>query len=334
MWHKLIIVGSVLALAFLALPSQAAKPSGELQAAGENASLSPSAWSSGWVPLTLGNSVTLPHGLGGDPLEYATQLWFRDTNDGYGINTRAYGGIESGGERNGAYWSKLTNADVVVSRFGWDPYADEVRMLIWFPDKAPDYCSPWTAIAAGASQVFAHNLSGNPLDYAVGLWFKGPTAYGINQEFFGGNEDTGNNYGAWWHNLTDSTVTVDRAANDPVASEVRVCVTIADPPSYDSGWVDINAGETKTLLHNLGIPMDRYVVRMEFKDADPSGLGIHLQNVGGNAIASLWVGAAWQNLTTSAIGIYRYADDERTDQVRLRIWKSTISLYLPLVLRK
>jgi len=158
MFRRLLVVVLVLtlALAFMASRSQAAKPAEELQAAGKNGSRTQSGWSSGWVPLTLGNPVTLTHGLGGDPLVYATQLWFRDTNDGYGVNTRAYGGIESGGERYGAYWSKLTNADVVVNRFGWDPYADEVRMMIWFPQQAPDYCSPWTAIAAGGSQVFTY----------------------------------------------------------------------------------------------------------------------------------------------------------------------------------
>ncbi len=248
MWRRLLAVVSALALAFLAFPGQAVRP------AGLNVSPGPSDWLSGWVPITLGNSVTLTHNLGGDVLQYATQLWFRDTNDGFGINTRAYGGLEFNSERYGAYWSKLTATDVVVSRYGWDMYADEVRMMIWFPEQTPDYCSPWTAILLGGSQVFTHNLLGNPDDYVVGLWFQGTTAYGINQQFFGGEEDLGNNYGAWWHNLTDTTVTVDRAANDPAASQVRVCVTVSDPPSYDSGWFDINPAQTIPLVHGLGNP--------------------------------------------------------------------------------
>jgi len=328
MWRKLLIVFSALAQALLVFPWQAARPAGESAAAG------PTGWSSGWVPLTLGKALPLTHNLGGDPLQYATQLWFRDTDSGgYGINTRDYGGQEFGGERYGAFWQKLTNTGVEIVRFGWDPYADEARMWIWFPEQAPDYCSPWTAIAAGGSQVFTHNLGGDPLDYVVGLWFKGSVAYGITQEFFVGNEDQGKNYGAWWHNLTDSTVTVDRGANDPIADEVRVCVTVSDPPDYDSGWVDVNAGETKTLLHNLGPMVDHYIVRMEFKDAAPSGLGIHLQNVGGNAAGSLWLGAAWQNLTNSSLGVYRYPDDTVTDQVRVRIWNRMTRIYLPLVFK-
>jgi len=335
MWRRLLVVVLALALALLASRSQAAKPAEAMQAAGEPGSPTQSGWSSGWVPVTLGNSVTLAHGLGGDPLDYSVQLWFRDTAvPGYGINTRAYGGLESNGEYLGAFWQKLTSADVVVHRFGWDTDADEVRMWIWFPEDAPDYCSGWTAIAAGGSHTFDHNLGGDPLGYVVGLWFRGPTpAYGISQQAFGGMEDNGNNRGAWWHSLTDSTIKVDRAANDLVAGEVRVCVTVADPPSYDSGWVGINPDATRLLTHNLGGRVDRYVVRMEFKDTAPSGLGVHLRDVGGNAIGATWVGAAWQNLTPSSIGVYRYQNDERTDQVRVRIWERTTSVYLPSILR-
>jgi hypothetical protein len=334
MWRRLLVVGLALALALLAPISQAAKPAGDPQEAGEIDAPTQQGWSSSWVPIIPGNTVTLAHGLGGDPLDYSVQLWFRDTGDGYGINTRAYGGLESGGLRYGALWRQLTNANVEVFRFGADAYADEVRMWIWFPEDPPEWCSTgWTAIAAGGSQVFTHNLGGDPEDYVVGLWFRGPAGVGINQQFFGGMEDIGNDYGAWWRSLTASDITVYRAADDPVASEVRVCITVADPPDYDSGWVDINAGETAPLTHNLGGRVDRYVVRIEFKDADPSGLGIHLQNVGGNAVEANWVGAAWQNLTDSSIQVYRYPNDVTADQVRVRIWeRATTSVYLPLVL--
>lgn len=328
MSRKLLVVVLALVLALSASLSQAARPAGEID------SPTQSGWSSGWVALTLNNDLTLSHGLGGDPADYAVQLWFRDSAaGGYGINTRAYGGIESNGEYYGALWKKLTDADVVLRRYGYDTYADEARIWIWFPEDPPDYCSPWTAITPGSSQLFTHNVGGDPLEYVVGLWFRGPAAYGINQQYFGGMEDNGNYRGAWWHNLTATTVTVDRAANDPVADEVRLCVTVADPPDYDSGWVGVNADETKTLTHNLGGRLDRYVVRMELKDADAAGLGIHLRDVGGNAVGANFAGAAWQNLTNSSIEVYRYPNDAATDQVRVRIWKRLTSVYLPAVLR-
>jgi hypothetical protein len=333
MWRKLMIVISALAIVFLAFPGQGIRSAGAQQAAGENASPGPSGWSSGWVPLTLGNHITLTHNLGGDLLQYATQLWFLDTDDGFGINTRAYGGLEAGGEYLGASWSKLTDTDVELYRFGYDIFADDVRMWIWIPDTPPDYCSPWTAFQIGGSQVFTHNLGGDANDYVVGLWFKGQTAYGINQQFMGGEENMGKFNGAWWHNLTNSTITVTRGADDPVASEVRVCVTVADPPGYDSGWVDIDPDQTKILAHALHGRVDGYIVRMEFKDADPSGLGIHLRDVGGNAVGDLWLGGAWQNLTNTSIGVYRFPDDVVTDQVRVRIWQRATATYLPLVIR-
>jgi hypothetical protein len=327
MSRKLLTVLSVLALICLVFPSQSVKT------AGANAAAGPSGWTSGWVPLTLNNPVTLTHNLGGDPLQYATQYWFLDTDDGFGINTRAYGGIEDAGSYLGALWKKLTSTQVDVLRYGYDIYADQVRMWIWIPEQPPDWCSPWTAVAIGGSQVFTHNLGGNVEDYVVGMWFSGQSAYGVNQQYMGGMESNGLYYGAWWHHLTDSTLTVSRGANDSVASEVRVCVTVADPPNYDSGWVDVNAGELRTLSHNLFDQLDRYVVRMEFKDADPAGLGIHQQDVGGNVVGTDRLGAAWQNLTGRTIGVFRFEEDERTDQVRVRIWQRVSGTYLPLVVR-
>lgn len=327
MVRRLVMVVSVLALAFLAFPGQAA------MSLDEGASRGAGGWSSGWVTVTPGTTATLTHNLGGDPLLYSTQLWFRDLDNGLGINNRAYGGNEVGGNYSGAAWRKLTAADVDVFRFGQDDAADELRMWVWIPEDPPDYCSLWTPIAAGGSQVFTHNLGGNPDDYVVGLWFQGPDPYGINQQYFGGMEDQLSNYGAWWHNLTGSTVAVSRAADDMVAPNVRVCITVADPPGYDSGWQDIPQGGLRQLSHALGGQVDNYVVRMEFKDADLAGLGVHLQNIGGNASGSLRLGAAWQNLTAGTITVYRFLTDENIDQVRIRIWQRTKTSYLPLVVR-
>jgi hypothetical protein len=328
MLRKFLVVLSVLVIAFLAFPGRAAMPYDESTAS------NPGGWSSEWVAITPGSALTLTHNLGGDSSQYATQLWFQDYDEGRGINNYAYGGYSLGGTRRGAAWRKLTSTSVEVVRYGADTNADQVRMFIWIPAQPPDYCSAWTAVAAGGSQVFDHNLGGNPDDYVVGLWFQGQAEFGINQQFMGGMEEIGNYYGAWWHNLTGSTVTVSRGANDPVAEQVRVCITVADPADYDSTWTDIAAGNVVRLLHQLGKPVDRYVVRMEFKDADPSGLGIHLQNAGGNAIGGLRQGAAWQNLNFDSIDIYRLVHDENVDQVRIRIWqRPVIPCYLPLVVR-
>ena len=329
-----VLVLVLVALSVLPTGSQAASPAVQAPVAGRGNSIGATGWSSGWVPLTPNNPVTLQHALGGDLLQYAVQMWFKDTDGGFGINTRAYGGLEVNGVYYGAFWENLTESGIEVTRSSGDNLADEVRVWIWIPDDPPEYCSPWTDVPSGGSQVITHNLGGNVDDYVVGLWFQSPNvAYGINQHAYGGMEAVGANWGAWWNKLTDSTVQVQRAAQDPYANSVRVCISLADPTAYDSGWVDVAQGETLTLDHDVGGDLDRYVVRMEFKDAAPGGSGIHHENAGGNAIGSTYVGTNWENLTTSTIDVFRRPQDETTDKVRVRIWLRQTQVYLPLILR-
>lgn len=39
-------------------------------------------WSSGWVDIATDTAVTFTHNLGGNPDDYAVELWFRDTDTG------------------------------------------------------------------------------------------------------------------------------------------------------------------------------------------------------------------------------------------------------------
>lgn len=319
----------VLALSGLPAGSQAAG-----KAAVREGSISGSGWGSGWIPLSRNNPVTLQHGLGGDLEEYALQMWFWDTDDGFGINNRAYGGLEEGGVYYGAYWQKLTESDVEITRSSGDDFVDEVRIWIWVPGHPPEYCSDWTNIAKGGSVLFGHNLGGDVDDYVVGLWFEsGNAAYGVNQHGYGGMEAGEAYMGAWWTDLTDSEVRVRRAANDPFADWVRVCVGFAEPTAYDSGWVDVAPDQTLSLQHGLGHSVSGYVVRMEFKDTAGGGIGIHHENAGGNAVGDSFLGANWQNLTTSTISVYRLQDDATVDQVRIRIWQRAFGVYMPVVMR-
>lgn len=89
-------------------------------------------------------------------------------------------------------------------------------------------------------------------------------------------------------------------------------------PAYDSGWVSINQGETKTLTHNLGRDVDNYVVDLWFKDID--GVGIHTARYGGVYSWEGWSGACWRNLTTTTIGVKRSSADDFVDVFRVRIW--------------
>ena len=324
----------IVALAGPALLAQGSQATAPALPAPAGASIAATAWSSGWVDIDPGQLITLQHNLGGDPSQYSVQLWFWDTDaGGFGINTRAYGGLEVNGLYYGAFWRNLDGAGIGVYRHSDDTLADRVRVWIWVPQPLPEYCSPWTPVAAGASAPFAHNLGRNVDDYAVGLWFSDTgSVYGVNQTAYGGMEDNGQDLGAWWHDLTTTGVQVHRAAGDPYAGSVRVCVSVAETPDYDSGWVDINPGQMMALHHDLGGDTDRYVVRMEFEDTAATGLGIHHENAGGNAIGSTYVGANWENLTESSIRVVRRPDDAHTGRVRLRIWMRRFSTYLPVIL--
>jgi len=123
------------------------------------------AWSSGWVDINPGETMTFTHNLGGNPDDYAVELWYQDTMPGgYGINHRGAGGLEAGGKYYGVHWQNLTDTTVQVVRRPDDTFADQVRVRIWTPDP-PAWDSGWVDIAPGTLQTLTHNVGGNADDY-------------------------------------------------------------------------------------------------------------------------------------------------------------------------
>lgn len=90
-------------------------------------------------------------------------------------------------------------------------------------------------------------------------------------------------------------------------------------PAYDSGWVSISQGGTKTLTHNLGGTPDNYVVDMTFKSDDAS-YGVNTLFYGGMYAHDNRYGAFWQALDSASIQVVRNSDDLHCDDVRVRIW--------------
>ncbi len=84
--------------------------------------------------------------------------------------------------------------------------------------------------------------------------------------------------------------------------------------------VSINQGETITLPHNRGGDVDDYAVELWFRDTAASGIGINTFAYGGFENAGVWRGAHWSNLTDTTINVHRFANDETSDYIRLRIW--------------
>ena len=351
---KPAILGMTVVVAFLiatllpSSPTLAVEPdreTGQSKTRGENSGSAVDAfWSSGWVDIATSESIMFTHDMGGNIEDYAIQMWFRDTDaGGYGVNNRGYGSIEDNGTWSGVFWRTLTDTYITVGRQPTDPYADQVRVWIWQSEAILEYCTDWTAIAPGSTATITHNLGGNVDDYVVKLWFQDPSPSGVHQIYYGGVEGGGEMRGAYWHGLDATQVQVTRNLDDTDADELLLCVSTTDPPDWDSGWVDINPDQTVTLNHNLGVTINRYIVRTEFKSVPAKGspeapMAIHHFAYGGDASNVLtedatYLGANWQNLTNQSISVYRWADDPYADQVRVRIWMRRLSVYLPVVLK-
>lgn len=158
-------------------------------------------------------------------------------------------------------------------------------------------------------------MGGNPDDYTVDLWFwdAPPGGYGINERCADGLEAGSKFYGAGWQRLTNTTIEVFRHQDDTLADQILVRIWKPDPSAWDSGWVDINPGETKTFAHNLGGDVDDYTIGLWFKDTD--GIGINTRCYGGLGAGGKFYGANWENLTDTTINVFRRPDDIFADQV-------------------
>ncbi|RLC74064.1 MAG: hypothetical protein DRI61_17310, partial [Chloroflexi bacterium] len=217
-----------------------------------------------------------------------------------------------------------------VLRYRDDTAADRIRVRIWIPTDTPDYCSGWTPIAQSQMITFTHNLGGDVDDYVVGLQFRN-AVQGVNQRAYGGLEIGGHYYGAYWQNLTTTALSVFRHSDDAFADEVRVCVSRPDPPDFDSGWVDVAPGETRTITHNLGGNPNLYLIRAASRDTALDGVGINHRGAGGVNDSGTRSGGKWQNLNATTIDIFRRPEDTFADQARASIWLREHRIYLPIV---
>lgn len=198
----------------------------------------------------------------------------------------------------------------------------------------PDYDSGWVFLAQDEAKTLTHNLGGNTDDYVVDMQYK----YGntVNQRYYGGadfgtqpapghSED--DRVGAYWRSLTTSTIGVYRRPEDTYAEQVRIRIWVDPYPNWDSGWVSLTPGAAATTLtHSLGGDADDYVVDMQYKSA---GSGVNQRYYGGADFGATAFGGTreddraglyWRSLNNSTIALFRRAEDNYADDVRVRIW--------------
>jgi hypothetical protein len=89
----------------------------------------------------------------------------------------------------------------------------------------PAYDSGWVSVSAGSTEGLNHNLGGNADNYVVDLNCKHP-GYGVHNWGVGGDVTSGGFYGAFWLNLTNTDITVERATNDGECPQVRVRIWV------------------------------------------------------------------------------------------------------------
>jgi hypothetical protein len=305
-------------------------------------------YDSGWTALAPGGFADLDHGLGGITTTYAIDVQYKDTMaDGVstaGVNQRYYGGdywYNHGTSQyvmNGVWWHHLTGDSVFLYRYPHDYGADEVRVRLWVAPM-PDYDSGWQGIAD--SLTLDHNLGAHPDDYVVDLQFlddSGGTPQGWNHHRYGGdtyveNGTTPRGLGAYWRDLTASSITVVRLADADLVDKVRVRIWFNPSFNYASSWQSVST--VGTYNHDLGTYADDMVVDLTFQSDD--GYGNHRYNYGGNSVyyGQLYqYGAHWQALTSRRIEVYRQANDNHVDRARVRIWLTApYQVFLPIVLK-
>ena len=90
---------------------------------------------------------------------------------------------------------------------------------------------------------------------------------------------------------------------------------------YDSGWVNIEPGENRTLTHNLGGDPGKYFVYVIGQDLDKWGI---LQTFygGNNTADNKMKGLEWYLLNSANINVLRFEDDDFYDEMRIFILKN------------
>jgi hypothetical protein len=329
---RIVLALLILGLASLPLPMPrlAASPPGASEPRDLTSVAAVSRWDSRWVPLVPGDCRTLYHNLGGDPDDYAVELWFRDTDGSLGINRRGYGGLDQQPAGEGAYWRQLNSSRIMVCRGANDPAADQVRVHVWIPEATGAYRGPWRAIDPGNTLFFLHGLGIPANQLTVGLWFKGG-GEGVHHLGYGGlfvDQMLQDLTGAFWHNLTSTTVQVTRFPDDVDVEQVRVVVARADNPDFDSDWQSISIG-ANVITHDLNWPPDAMLVRGECRSGQ---WGIHQRYAGGIDMAGDRQGAHLKQVMGDSLTVLRWPDDTVCPEFRVRIWLLGRQTYLPLAL--
>jgi hypothetical protein len=188
-----------------------------------------------------------PDGTGVYGCSGTTCVWFSGSYGMQGYSSTGYGvyGVSDSTSGRGVYGYATADSGETFgvygkadSTSGWAGYFEGAVKITGDVDfggsgisafPRPAYDSGWVSISPASAVELTHNLGGNPDNYVVDLQFKDDGAYGIHNIYYGGREAGGNNYGANWRKLTNTTIEVFRHANDDLADYIRVRIWVYKP---------------------------------------------------------------------------------------------------------
>jgi hypothetical protein len=92
------------------------------------------------------------------------------------------------------------------------------------PFPRPAYDSGWKSISKGGTLVLDHGIGGNRDNYVVDMWFKDNG--GKVHNYLYGAMTWSAELGAWWTDLTNQKITVERMSDDEWVLQVRVRIWV------------------------------------------------------------------------------------------------------------
>lgn len=288
--------------------------------------VTPPDFDSGWLPLTAGVDQLIEHGLGGAIDNYVVDL--QGYNSSLFQHQLYYGGKDEGALRRGAYWHALNATHVTVKRRDEDNVWQQGRVRIWV-DPEPAYDSGWLPVALGETFA-AHNLGGDLDQYVVEYECRENLLSPPHKMLYGGVEFgsatwsgavTGQQWGSFWFDLTNSSVRLMRLADDQYCAWARGRIFQRQGGHYDSGWLPTSRAGG----YAIGMSRHDSDACFTYLEQKSSAHGVNHAFIGSasvNATAPsgpFEQGAHWQSFINGR-NIWRWDDDDHAEELRLRVW--------------
>ena len=214
----------------------------------------PPDYDSGWTAISPGQTRTLTHDLGVQPVHTVVDLQYRNSLAS-GVNHAAYGGdtwydaVSEGHVTHGATWRALDSTSLEVHRYPDDGYAEEVRVRIWITISW-DRATTLVGVSHGEN-VWTHGLGAPPDEMVVYGWaetndFTSNTHDQMGQDTYTLLNPT--RTGWWWQNLGSTTLGAWMAANELEVDDlhVRLWWTGEEATIFRDGFESGNTGQWST----------------------------------------------------------------------------------------